>query len=230
MLSRPKGINRGKTGREILAKRREVYHTDGAAWLLARSSRSEHSMNDESDPSATESSHAPAPVAASERSGRNRRRNRRGKGNRSQQSPPVENAIPSAGATAEPEIEPQRAAQQPRHEPRPSEPKRSRGHGFADGVDHQICAYCAPVAPATYPVQGRTGLAVMPLQTIAELNGARLQCDLLHDGECAWPDLTPVDPAFAVSRNWTLVIESGTPWLSAPQESDIVEGEIASGD
>ena len=92
---------------------------------------------------------------------------------------------------------------------RPQEFKRQRGQqGFGDGVDRQICAFCVPVLAETYPVQGRPGIAVATFRVIAEIDESLLICNQLHAGECAWADLTPVNPVEAVSRNWSVVMVS----------------------
>ena len=63
--------------------------------------------------------------------------------------------------------------------------------------------------PETYPVQGRPGIAVAAYHVIAEIDDRQLLCDELHPGECSWADLTPLDPAEAVSRNWSIVTIAG---------------------
>jgi hypothetical protein len=98
----------------------------------------------------------------------------------------------------------------PNSSPRSPEFKRPRGQqGFSDGIDRQICAFCVPVLPETYPVQGRPGIAVAAYRVIAEIDDRQLLCNELHSGECAWADLSPLDPAEAVSRNWSIVMISG---------------------
>jgi len=69
-------------------------------------------------------------------------------------------------------------------------------------------------------VHGRQGLAVVPLHTVAEADGVKLLCDQLHDGECVWPDLTPLDPTFAVSREWTFVLQTGIDWFVIAEEHE----------
>lgn len=175
-------------------------------------------MNDELDQPASSPEPAPETSDTGERAGRSRRRNRRGKSNRNRQEP-QDDAIPQPehandARSSAPATPPQRP------ESRGQEPRRSRNQGFGDGIDHQICPFCVPRLPATYPVQGRQGIAVVPLHTVAEVDGVKLLCDQLHDGECLWPDLTPLDPIFAVSRNWTFVLQTGTEWIVLAEERE----------
>lgn len=175
-------------------------------------------MNDELDRPESPSEPASESPGADERAGRGRRRNRRGKSNKNRQETQGE---PALHQEQEPVDQPEAPAAPPqRPEPRGPEPRRSRSQGFGDGIDHQICPYCVPMQPATYPVQSRQGIAVVPLHTIAELDGVKLLCDQLHRGECVWPDLTPLDPSFAVSRTWTFVLQTGTDWFGLAEERE----------
>ena len=178
-------------------------------------------MNDELDQPASTPDSAPESSETGERTGRGRRRNRRGKSNRNQQESQGEAIHQQQDANVARSNAPAASPQRP--ESRGQEPRRSRNQGYGDGIDHQICPYCVPTLPATYPVHGRQGLAVVPLHTIAEVDGVKLLCDQLHDGECVWPDLTPLDPTFAVSRNWTFVLQTGTDWIVLAEEQEAEE-------
>jgi len=167
-------------------------------------------MNDETtgpNASVPAESRLPAP---GERLGRSRRRDRRGKGNRDHASSTLEPGAPSADKSESAQQEQKLPPPAANTIARPQEFKRQRGQqGFGDGVDRQICAFCVPVLAETYPVQGRPGIAVAAYRVIAEIDGSQLICNQLHVGECAWADLTPIDPDEAVSRNWSVVVVSG---------------------
>lgn len=135
------------------------------------------------------------------RGNRNRRRNRRGKNHRPEQSTETEQSPRTDVVAPPPEPRPQPPVS------RPVEPVRPPGRGYADGIDHQICAYRGFAAVKRHPVLPRAALAVMPLRVVATMDDRELLCDQLHEGDCAWPDLTPVDPDQVVRRNWQIVRE-----------------------
>jgi hypothetical protein len=178
-------------------------------WLLA-ATLAGAKMNDD-----TIAHDATTPVetgipAQGERSGRGRRRDRRPRGNRDQSGPPTDSSSPSPDRSQSAHLEPHPSGPAPNSSPRSPEFKRPRGQqGFGDGIDRQICAFCVPVLPKTYPVQGRPGTAVAAYRVIAEIDDRQLLCNELHPGECAWADLSPLDPDEAVSRNWSIVMITG---------------------
>lgn len=169
-------------------------------------------MNDETTEQSSSIPSDPGSPQPAERTGRSRRRDRRGKGH---QDRLADSAEPTESTSSDPDptvvvSSPQVAITQVVTKFR--EFKRTRGQqGFGDAIDREICAFCVPVLPETYPVQGRPGIAVAEFRVIAEIGDRQLICNGLHTGDCAWADLTPLDPNEAVSRNWSIVVESGSP-------------------
>jgi len=176
-------------------------------------------MNDETtepEPTIPSESGASAQV---ERLARGRRRDRRGKGQRDQAGSAPETVASSTVVSENARPEQQQSVTAVNSPPRSPEFRRHRGQqGFGDGVDRQLCAFCVPALPETYPVQGRPGIAVAAYRVIAEMEGSQLLCNQLHAGECAWADLTPLDPAEAVSRNWSVVTISGPEVVNSPED------------
>jgi hypothetical protein len=202
------GLTAANQGREILAERRKVYHSPVMPWLLAATLAGAKMNDDTIARDASTPIETVAPVHG-ERANQGRRRDRRPRGNRDLAGPPTESAPPSSERPEIEHHEPRPTGPGPSAPPRPPEFKRPRGQqGFGDGIDRQICAFCVPVLPENYPVQGRPGTAVAAYHVIAEIDDRQLLCNELHRGECAWADLTPLDPDEAVSRNWSIVMIS----------------------
>lgn len=59
---------------------------------------------------------------------------------------------------------------------------------FADGIERAFCTEMKNLLPAAWPVQHRTGLAVIQPIAIARTNGRILLCDCQHGGPHVWPN------------------------------------------
>ena len=71
--------------------------------------------------------------------------------------------------------------------PRPKNDRNSMSV-FADGVERAFCTEMNSLLPAAWPVQHRTGLAVIPPIVIARLQDKMLLCDCQHNGPHVWPN------------------------------------------
>jgi hypothetical protein len=69
--------------------------------------------------------------------------------------------------------------------------ERRSDTGFADGIERALCVACHHVLPETFPVQGRSGAAVIRPFVVARRPDAVLLCDGEHPGAHMWPDGTP---------------------------------------
>jgi hypothetical protein len=58
---------------------------------------------------------------------------------------------------------------------------------WPNGLDREMCAFATLEPPLTVPSIGRTGLATAAWTPVQRTETAILICNLLHEGECAWP-------------------------------------------
>lgn len=78
-------------------------------------------------------------------------------------------------------------------ERQPEDARRRRGGerrfaGWGDGVERLACARNAAHPAAGFPVESRTGSAVIPLTVVARRTDAILLCTFDHAGDHMWPD------------------------------------------
>jgi hypothetical protein len=69
--------------------------------------------------------------------------------------------------------------------------------GFGDGIERAFCTSLRRRLPPAFPVQHRTGLAVILPAVVARRSHSILLCDCEHDGPHSWPDGETVDVAGA---------------------------------
>ena len=60
--------------------------------------------------------------------------------------------------------------------------------GFGDGIERAICQGVISAPPRSYPVQHRTGVAVIPLAVVDHHPNVVLLCDGQHGGPHIWPN------------------------------------------
>jgi hypothetical protein len=75
----------------------------------------------------------------------------------------------------------------------PDDSRRKRGMerryaGWGDGIDRFYCARDGRRIPSGFPVEARTGVAIIPPTVVARRPDAILFCTFEHGGVHAWPD------------------------------------------
>ena len=72
---------------------------------------------------------------------------------------------------------------------RPGRPRLDRAMvGYGDGIERAYCLGVQSHPPRSFPVQHRSGLAVLARVTVATTESAILLCDGQHDGPHIWPN------------------------------------------
>lgn len=65
---------------------------------------------------------------------------------------------------------------------------------FADGIERAFCTEMSSLLPVEFPVNHRTGLAVINPIAVARAQGRILLCDCQHRGFHIWPNGDVVEP------------------------------------
>ncbi len=65
---------------------------------------------------------------------------------------------------------------------------------FADGIERAFCTEMSSLLPVEFPVNHRTGLAVINPIAVARTQGRILLCDCQHRGYHIWPNGDVVEP------------------------------------
>jgi|GEM_PF-3078160 len=65
---------------------------------------------------------------------------------------------------------------------------------FADGIERAFCTEMPSLLPVEFPVNHRTGMAVINPVAVARAHGRILLCDCQHRGNHIWPNGDVVEP------------------------------------